>query len=95
MTDIVELVVKIPQEVYKASQIIDAKHEHLIQMPLEVITNGKVLPKGHGKLIDEKEIDTVVNGVFSGYKCSPKFFLDVIHNQCIETVGADRTESEG
>lgn len=55
----------------------------------------KELPKGHGRLIDEKEIDTVVNGNFSVYdKYSPKTFLNVIHNQCIEAVGAAKVESE-
>lgn len=55
----------------------------------------KELPKGYGRLIDEKEIDTVVNGVFNVFDTySPETFLDVIHNQCIETVGSDRSESE-
>lgn len=48
----VELVIKIPEEVYKASQILDVKHEDTIQIPLEVIANGTPLPKGHGRLID-------------------------------------------
>ena len=51
MADI-ELVIKIPEEIYKASQIIDAKYEDTIQIPLEVIANGTPLPKGHGNLID-------------------------------------------
>lgn len=54
MADI-ELVVKIPEEIYKASQIVDAKHEDVIQIPLEVIANGKPLPKGH-RFIDADEI---------------------------------------
>lgn len=51
MADI-ELVIKIPEEIYKASQIIDVKYEDVIQIPLEVIKNGISLPKGHGRLID-------------------------------------------
>ena len=42
MVDI-ELVIKIPEEIYKASQIIDAKYEDVIQIPLEVIKNGTLL----------------------------------------------------
>ena len=55
MSDI-ELVIKIPEEIYKASQIIDAKYEDVIQIPLEVIANGIPLPKGHGRLIEDKFI---------------------------------------
>lgn len=55
MTDI-ELVIKIPKEIYKASQIIDVKHEDVIQIPLEVIANGTPLPKWHGKIIDADKL---------------------------------------
>lgn len=51
MADI-ELVIKIPEEIYKASQIIDVKYEDVIQVPLEVIANGKPLPKEHGRIGD-------------------------------------------
>ncbi len=36
----IELVVNIPEEIYKASQIMNVKHEDVIQIPLEVIKNG-------------------------------------------------------
>ena len=49
MADI-ELVIKVPEEIYKASQIIDVKHEDVIQIPLETIANGTPLPKGHGRI---------------------------------------------
>lgn len=55
MADI-ELVIKMPEEIYKASQIIDVKYEDVIQIPLEVIKNGISLPKGHGRLIDADTI---------------------------------------
>ena len=42
MSDI-KLIIKIPEEIYKSSQIIDAKHEDVIQIPLEVIANGTPL----------------------------------------------------
>lgn len=62
---------------------------------INVVRQGTPLPKGHRRLIDEKEIDTVVNGVFNIFDTySPETFLNVIHNQCIEAVEADRTESE-
>ncbi|MBQ7428355.1 hypothetical protein [Butyrivibrio sp.] len=57
MADI-ELVIKIPEEIHKASQIIDVKHEDVIQIPLEVIANGTPLPKGHGTL---KDADMMIN----------------------------------
>lgn len=47
-----QIVIDIPEEIYKASQIIDAKYEDVIQIPLEVIKNSTPLPKGHGRLID-------------------------------------------
>jgi hypothetical protein len=56
MADI-ELVIKIPEEIYESSQIIDVKSEDVIQIPLEVIANGTPLPKGHGKLVDISKID--------------------------------------
>lgn len=94
MADI-ELVIKIPEEMYDWFDhgFIDEKDaENLWQ----IVKSGTPLPKGHGKLIDEKEINIVVNGVFTSRdKHSPKTFLNVIHDQCIEAVGADKAESEG
>ena len=52
----IELVVKVPEEIYKASQIIGVKYEDVIQIPLEVIKDGTPLPKRHGDLIDINEI---------------------------------------
>ena len=62
MADI-ELVIKIPEEIYKASQIIDVKYEDVIQIPLEVIANGVPLPKRHGRLIDADEIIRLTNEI--------------------------------
>lgn len=50
MADI-ELVIKIPEEIYIASQILDVKYEDTVQIPLEVIANGTPLPKRHGRLM--------------------------------------------
>ena len=60
MADI-EVVVKIPEEIYKASQIIDVKYEDVIQIPLEVIASGTPLPKGHGRLIDADTLLAEIN----------------------------------
>jgi hypothetical protein len=40
-----KLIIDIPEEIYKASQIIDVKHEDVVQIPLEVIANGIPLNK--------------------------------------------------
>ena len=34
------LIIDIPEEIYKASQIVDVKYEDTIQIPLEVISNS-------------------------------------------------------
>lgn len=52
-----QIVIDIPEEVYKASQILDVKYEDVIQIPLECISNGTPLPKGHGRLVDISKID--------------------------------------
>jgi hypothetical protein len=39
-----KVLIDIPDAVYKASQIIDVKYEDVIQIPLEVITNGVPIP---------------------------------------------------
>lgn len=51
-----QLVIDIPEEIYKASKIIDVQYEDVVQIPLEVIANGTPIPKGHGRLKDENEI---------------------------------------
>lgn len=45
MAGYIDLVIKIPEEIYKASQILDVKYEDTVQIPLEVISNGTPLPK--------------------------------------------------
>jgi hypothetical protein len=41
-----QVIIDIDEEIYKASQIIDAKYEDVIQIPLEVIKNSTPLLKG-------------------------------------------------
>ena len=35
-----KLIIDVPEEIYKASQIIDVKYEDTIQIPFEVVANG-------------------------------------------------------
>ena len=87
MAEKVEVVIKIPK--YYLT------HPQDYSCLAECVRRGVTLQNGHGKLIDEKEINTVVNGVFNVFdKYSPETFLKAIHEQCIEAVGADKTESE-
>jgi hypothetical protein len=51
-----ELIINIPEDIYKASQIIDVKYEDVIQIPLEVIKSGTPLSKGHGDLKDMNDL---------------------------------------
>lgn len=54
-----ELLIDIPEEIYKASQTIDVKYEDTIQIPLEVIANGTPIPEGHGNIIDVNSIKEI------------------------------------
>ena len=47
------LIIDIPDKIYKASKLIDVKHDDVIQIPLEVISHGTVLPDRHGDLKDQ------------------------------------------
>ena len=55
----IELVIKIPEEVYKASKMnstlcmLDAIAKNYL---IKGLINGTPLPKGHGRLIDEREV---------------------------------------
>lgn len=52
-----QIVIDIPENVYKATQIIKSKYQDVIQIPLDSIRNGIVLPKGHGDLIDRSKLE--------------------------------------
>ena len=91
----IELVIKIPEGIYKASRFIDVKYEDVIQIPLEVIANGTPLPKGHGDLIDRKEL------LKQSYRIDNSAILstrDVVNEKEIEAakpiIEADKVESE-
>lgn len=38
------ILIDIPEEIYKASKIIDVQYEDVVQIPLEVIANGTPIP---------------------------------------------------
>lgn len=57
----------------------------------ECVRRGVPLNKGHGRLIEESEINTVVNGVLSRHELySLETFLNIIHEQCLSTIEADK-----
>lgn len=39
-----KILINIPEEIYKASKIIDVQYEDVVQIPLEVIANGTPIP---------------------------------------------------
>ena len=64
-----KIIIDIPEEIYRASQILDVKYEDTVQIPLEVIAKGTPLPKGHGRLIDADELyGDFIDGT-EGYDC--------------------------
>ena len=80
----VELVIKIPEEIYKASQIIDVNRNDCIQIPLEVIANGIVLPKGHGALKDELDLD-----LFAPSLGTSEYVCDLMAKHNIDYLNSD------
>ena len=50
-----QIIIDIPEEIYKASQILDVKYEDTVQIPLEVIANGSSLDKIRADIIDLAE----------------------------------------
>lgn len=60
MSDI-ELVIKIPEETYEYWK--EHKYEYVLS---EAIANGAPLPKGHGRLIDEKDLSLMTVHLVDG-----------------------------
>ena len=58
-----QLVIDIPEEIYKASQIIDVKYEDVIQIHLEVIANGKVLEPCDDVISREQVLNAIIDFV--------------------------------
>lgn len=83
MADI-ELVIKIPEEIYKASKIIDVQYEDVVQMPLEVIANGTPLTESDDCVSREAVIDTLK-------KCEPLIDYDE-HDRRVTYYEAEEVE---
>ena len=101
MADI-ELVIKIPEEVYKQFKE-DQKQKYVSAMiSTDIIANGIPLPKGHGRLIDVDTLEFRNVTVSYGYdwECGESTYAeeevicadDIWNAQPI--IEADKTESE-
>lgn len=64
-----KLIIDIPEEVYKASKIVDARYEYTVPLPFEIIKNGIPLDKVKTEFI--KSYPTNYAGVpeFGGMFC--------------------------
>ena len=63
-----QLVINIPEEYYKDLLTLELKADEHLSYEMEMIRNGKPLPKGHGRLIsadDMKKIDSIQRGNFN------------------------------
>ena len=56
-----QIVIEIPKKVYNALTHIDFDAHFVVDEMRKSIANGTPLPKGHGRLIDERDI---VNGSY-------------------------------
>lgn len=52
----VELVIKIDEDIYKAKRHLVANQKRMVDKVDIAIANGVPLPKGHGRILDEKDI---------------------------------------
>ena len=81
-----KIIIDIPEEVYRASQILDVKYEDTVQIPLEVIAKGTPLPKGH----ERKFEGIVVNYpseelcTYPEYKGKPYFSIKILRYHFIK-----------
>lgn len=106
MSDI-ELVIKIPEEMY--AQIIDENGIDTILIPYkDIINNGTPLPKGHGDLIDTNELNNFCKEHDVGISAINKELIyddgktsrgDTIWKPLLEVLStiieADKAESDG
>jgi len=73
----IELIIKIPEEVYKS--IINGKNYISYQEYMEeAIKNGKLLTKGHGRLKDENEIKQMIEDAKVKNESSKNFAENII-----------------
>ena len=74
-----QIVIDIPEEIYKASQIIDVKYEDVVQIPLEVIAKGTPLDNLRAEI--QTEYDGILwhyNDYDDGWSDALKRVLDII-----------------
>ena len=93
MTDI-ELVIKIPEE--KLSLIKNKRYCGLYDSDLyKAIANGILLPKGHGRLIDVKQIVTEVECIWnSDGSCTTITTYDIDSTPTIIEADMERNEDD-
>lgn len=93
-----QIVIDIPEEIYSRVELMD--NEKLLPYNLRkaylliiicAITNGKILPKGHGELIDRKEVMKNMEFEKDGY-CDFDCYKPITDAQTI--IESDKTESE-
>ena len=67
-----KIMIEIPDELYKASQIVDVKYEDVIQIPLEVIANGTPIDELEREIKPEflnEQIDKLIDSAYrDGYR---------------------------
>ena len=91
-----QIVIDISEELYKASQMFDARYEYTAQIPFTVIRNGIPLPKGHGRLIDVDAIPEQIE--LKGFLSQDNAHLVTIYrvkealNNAPTIIEADRSE---
>ncbi|MBR3624555.1 MAG: hypothetical protein IKN43_14545 [Selenomonadaceae bacterium] len=81
-----EIVIKIDDGIYKLIMSMDKALATTAIRPriFDAIRNGKVLPKGHGRLIDESEITS----------CEWNGYLNYMTTNAPTIIEANKTESE-
>lgn len=87
----IELVIKMPEEVYKQF-IKDQKQKYVSAMiSTDIVANGIPLPKGHGRILDEKDIlnTFAYDGQYYDLVDMPEYIAGVK-----EIIEADKAESE-
>ena len=90
----IELVIKIPEVTYKSAIALTNKKDHVIQLPIDIISNGILLPKEHQWLTTiikalEKDIPkpiSIENGFVKCNTCGMYIRLPIAdhYNNCPE-----------
>ena len=65
MSDSIKLIIEIPKDYYEIIKH-DVEHHLTDYRPFIIIGNGIPLPKGHGRLIDEKDLSLMTVHLIDG-----------------------------